>query len=164
MGECERPWAGQLREEGCEYASVSARSHTCLWAHLCVVCLCRVRCSHVCSYMRAHAHMLHMCVHTYVCGHTACVHMLVSTSYEYTLGVLCAHVCDASTYMDACRNVLGGTAGGSSWLLCVLLRFDSLPPPSLHLPQPPPRPASFRPQKAQLPGLQTVAWAAVSGG
>lgn len=164
MGECGRPWAGQLGEEGCEYASVSARSHTCLCAHLCVVCLRRVHCSRVLLHVCTCTHVLHACVCTHTCVDIPHVYICLYPRHMSTLWVCSVHTCVcASTYMYACRNMLGDTAGGSSWLLCVLLRFDSLPPPSLHLPQPPPHPASFLPQKAQLPVLQTASWAAVSG-
>ena len=112
-------------------------------------------CTYVCGVLVSCAHTcVHM--HTYMCGHIACVHTLVSMSYEYTMGVLCAHVCECQHIHVRVQEHVGGTAGGSSWLPCILSCFDSLPSPPLCLPQLPPLPASF------LPG-GPAAWSPDSG-
>lgn len=71
---------------------VCARSHVCLCAHVCGVLLSCALLTCVLMYMCARAHVYSDSVHTRVCGHIACVHALVSVSYEYTMGVLCTRV------------------------------------------------------------------------
>lgn len=85
---------------------------TCVSVHTCVVCFCRVHRSHVCSYMCARAHVCYVRVYTHVCGHIACVHALVSVSYEYTMGVLYAHVCECEHIHASVKERVGAPQAG----------------------------------------------------
>lgn len=132
-------------------------SHLSLCTHVCGVL---VSCAHTCVHM--HTRVVCICMHTYVCGHIACVHVLVSMSYEYTMGVLCAHVCECKHIHVACRNVLGALQVGlPGFPVSLPTLIPCLLPPSVFLSSHRSLLPSF--QEAQLPGLQTVARVAVSG-
>lgn len=53
-----------------------------------------------------------MRVYTHVCGHIACVHALVSVSYEYTMGVLYAHVCECRHIHASVKERVGAPQAG----------------------------------------------------